>query len=289
MRIFTFFVFFSFVFSSICFSRFSSSDFIYLDPLPGAKYVNKQCSIIISPSAAINRNSMLNESTVVVTGSKSGACRFSIIESDDKKVIILKPVVPFVHGEVVTVEFTELVRKNSGREINPFSYSFTINERDIKVNHQDGFEFELHSDDAIKSRGGYSDFIQGIPDIKLNYYNNPTPGKLFFTNFSPQITSTPYLIILKNNGELFYSIQKPARCFDFNMQPNGHLTFFDVRFGKYFEMDDYYRIIDSFYCGNGYETDLHELRLLSNRHALLMSYDSQHVDMSYIIPGGNPN
>jgi hypothetical protein len=54
-------------------------------------------------------------------------------------------------------------------------------------------------------------------------------------------------------------------------------------------MDYYYNIVDDFYCGNGYDTDFHELRLLPNRHALLMSYDSQHVDMSQIVPGGDPD
>src|SRR4030095_11969934 len=45
----------------------------------------------------------------------------------------------------------------------------------------------------------------------------------------------------------------------------------------------------SFYTGNNYLTDLHELRVLPNNHALLLSYDKEHVDMSQIVPGGDPN
>ncbi|MBK6877833.1 MAG: hypothetical protein IPG99_15640 [Ignavibacteria bacterium] len=51
-------------------------------------------------------------------------------------------------------------------------------------------------------------------------------------------------------------------------------------------MDSNYNVVDSFFTGNGYETDLHDLRLLSNGNALLMSYDVKIIDMSQIVPGG---
>src|SRR5262249_25533915 len=44
-----------------------------------------------------------------------------------------------------------------------------------------------------------------------------------------------------------------------------------------------------FATGNGYFTDLHDLQILPNGHALMMSYDPQPVDMSAVVPGGNPN
>ncbi len=67
------------------------------------------------------------------------------------------------------------------------------------------------------------------------------------------------------------------------------MTYFDCLTGKYYAEDSQYNIVDSFYCGNGYSTDTHELRVLNNGHALLMSYDPQNVDMSLIVPGGDPN
>ena len=42
-------------------------------------------------------------------------------------------------------------------------------------------------------------------------------------------------------------------------------------------MNSNYEVIDSFYCGNGYSTDLHELRILDNGHFLLMSYDNRAI------------
>ena len=58
---------------------------------------------------------------------------------------------------------------------------------------------------------------------------------------------------------------------------------------SFYALDSNFKLIDSFKCGNGYVTDVHELRVLANGHALLMSYDPEIVDMSQIVPGGNPN
>ncbi len=48
-------------------------------------------------------------------------------------------------------------------------------------------------------------------------------------------------------------------------------------------------MVDSFYCGNGYVTDFHECVLEPDNSAWLLSYDLQVVDMSQIVPNGNPN
>ena len=58
--------------------------------------------------------------------------------------------------------------------------------------------------------------------------------------------------------------------------------------GGFYELDSSYAILDSFFCGNGYETDDHELQLLPNGHALLIGLDPEDVDMSFVVPGGYP-
>jgi hypothetical protein len=74
---------------------------------------------------------------------------------------------------------------------------------------------------------------------------------------------------------------------DFKLQPNGHLTYYDRSENIFYELDSSYTIVDTYECGNGYTTDLHELLLLPNGHSLLMSYDPQVVDMSAVVPNGN--
>jgi hypothetical protein len=54
-------------------------------------------------------------------------------------------------------------------------------------------------------------------------------------------------------------------------------------------MDSTFTVVDSLACGNGYLTDIHELRLLPNGHALLLGQEMLPVDMSAVVPGGNPD
>ena len=95
-------------------------------------------------------------------------------------------------------------------------------------------------------------------------------------------------MILDNSGAPYFSRQLSTTAIDFDMQPNGHLTYFDEGSWMFYEMDSSYTIVNSYQCGNGYVTDDHELRLLPNGHALLIGDDEEIVDMSKIVPNGNP-
>ncbi len=266
--------------------------FKYVEPQPGAKYVNREANIILRFTNTINKESLYGKGTIYIKGSLSGNCSFSVVKSTDNQTIILKPAKLFILGETVTVNFTSAIKTLNGTNVLPFSYSFEIKASEVVITKQYGLQSEIYKNTNLSYENGYyhNDLIMDFPNISLNYYNGPSNGQLFLSNFDivPGTTS-PHLIILNNNTHPYHSIQKPAPCFDFNVQPNGNLTFFNPIGGKYYEMDSTYTIIDSFYCGNGYTTDLHELRLLQNRHALLMSYDSQHVDMSKIVEGGDPD
>ena len=55
---------------------------------------------------------------------------------------------------------------------------------------------------------------------------------------------------------------------------------------KFYALNNKYELVDSFYCGNGFETDFHELLLLSNNHSYLLGIDPQIIDMSQIVRGG---
>ena len=70
------------------------------------------------------------------------------------------------------------------------------------------------------------------------------------------------------------------------MQPDGRLTYFDSAAGRFYALNARYDVVDSFTCGNGYSTDAHDLALLPNGHAVLMSYDRQIMDLSQVVPGG---
>lgn len=261
--------------------------FYYVDPLPGSEMINPETGIIIKPGLLVDKNTLVNGNAFTVTGSASGTCRYQIIKCSDGVTHILKPEKPFMLGETVKIEYSNSIKTKNGNSIKPFSYTFKIKASEVKVNRQNDFSSELRGQAPFLP---FSGDASGFPDITLKYYDNPSPGRIFMTTFNmnPAVL-TNYIIILNNDGSVFYSQQMPDITVDFNMQYNGNLTYFTSDRGLYEEIDEYYSVVDEFRCGNGYGTDLHELRVLENRHAYLMSYDSQQVDMSQILPGGNPN
>jgi hypothetical protein len=122
-------------------------------------------------------------------------------------------------------------------------------------------------------------------------YNDPSPGYIFLSNFSI-LSENPYsnyLMIIKNSGKPVFYRKMKANCFDFKVQPTGLITYYDLKGMKFYGMNSSFAVVDSFACGSGYMTDVHELLVLPNGNYFLLADDFQKVDMSKIVPGGNPN
>ena len=169
-------------------------------------------------------------------------------------------------------------------------FSFTIaaakNYERLSSNKQSSF----YSYDLFNHSGFTPMDLTDLPVLTVTVNNSPEEGKLFLSNFPfTNIPSVPHLLIANNDGSIYAGIRLPGHSLDFKKQPNGNLTYFDEKSELYYELNETYNKIDSFYCGNGYITDGHELRVLQNNHALMMVYDTQTVDMSQLVVGGNPN
>ncbi len=279
----------TFLFSS---GTAGNNSFSYIDPRPDAKYVNKNTTVVFTPVTELKGSSLTIKGAISITGSVNTNYNFTLVNTTDKQTYIIKPATAFADGEKVTIKFSSAVTDKFGKSIEPFEYSFYVTEKPVKQSHFAGLVNEL-SPDVLIELEKYSisqKTTQQIPPVTVNYSNNPSPGNILMSNivFNVQIPNTPHLLILNNDASHVFTRQLSAQVFDFNRQPNGNFTYFYRNGGKYYEIDTSYNLTDSFYTGNGYLTDIHELRVLPNRHALLMSYDKQIVDMSQIVQGGNP-
>lgn len=137
--------------------------------------------------------------------------------------------------------------------------------------------------------GAFRDSIPfDFPAFQVPVLDNPAPGKIFMC---PLLRATPrftYLTILDESIAPAFFAKRTGSMSDFKLQPNGLMTFFDTGTRCHYAMDPTYAIIDSFRCANGYETDGHDFQMTADGHALLMSYDIRVMDMSAVVPGGNP-
>ena len=271
-------------------SHSRDSLFSYIDPKPNAQYVKNNTTIAFRFSSDIDAGSLNNKRLIEITGSNGIIYDFSFKYEEKEELFIIKPTSGFSNNELITIHFHSGIRKKNGKYIEAFSQTFRIQKQRLPDEPLLGFVNEV-SPAELKNLNNPSYSPDAFPVITVNYSNNPAPGKIILSNivFNVQIPNTPHLIIMNNDASVVFSRQMGGQIFDFNRQPNGRFTYFSRVRGKYFEIDSNYIVTDSFYTGNGYLTDIHELRVLPNRHALLMSYDKQIVDMSLLYPGGKPN
>ena len=270
------------LFLFLCISFKAYAEIVYVDPVRNAEYVNTETGIIIGFDNAVE-NSDLN-SIISVRGELSGIHTGKVILTTDRKKIIFKPDTPFAFNEKVEVSINR--NKRSSPREDRLTYSFRTRISNPAREQRNSIQeelgnppFSLFSDDSDSST---------LPVLTVNISNNPSPGNLYLSNFPYlDIPYTPFLISSNNAGLISYYRQMNNYALDFKKQPNGLLTY-NIN-NKFYAMNSNHLKVDSFTCGNGYPTDEHELKIMNNGHAFLMSYDRQIMNMSQVVPGGNPN
>jgi len=272
----------------------SSDQFQFISPKSESRYHLPETTIIIRPGGDLSRFRPMNNPLVHVTGLQSGFHPGEIITSDDKRTFIFKPHFSFHPGEWVTVVIAPGLPAENGEGLPSRTIRFQISESGRNIEPQ-----YLGAISPICPTGTFSgaimnrcrtssDYILPVdfPNVQVVINNQPDSGYLFLTNFMHPYEFS-YLMILENSGSPIYFKQLNNRGCDFKKQPNGYLTYYQFAPNFYYMMDTTYTVVDSFQCGNGYSTDFHDLQLMPNGHALLMSFDSQVVDMSHLVTGGD--
>ena len=255
---------------------------IYLEPVRDAKNVSIENNIIIGFDEEI-KNTGLN-SVIIVSGSKSGIHSGEIILTADRKKLIFNPDKPFHFDE--KVEIILKTPKTQKTTDNKLFYSFQTQAVKPDWEFKDSFMSELgKSFNEVSFNNSDS---PGLPILNVVESNNPSPGNLMLGNFPFGPTPyTPYRLIANNSGEFTYFKQGTTWQMDYRRQGDNIFTF--GANSKFYVEDSQHNLIDSFVCGNGYPTDLHDFKVLENGHVLMVGLDRQIIDMSQIVSGGNPS
>jgi hypothetical protein len=297
-RIIAFSAILSILFTSMLHGKTQSGNALeYVSPLPGSRYNKGETSIIIRFKYSVDVNSITPEKFSIL-GSITGKHIFKIVLADDNHTVILKPDIYFALGENVTCRISNDIGSNNSSNISTKNFTFKISDSNIK--NEGLWNFTYFEYNAQKGDYGKSivdevspPFLNSdpsppdFPKLTVTKILGTAPGYIFASNFPfGQLPSVPFLMILGNIGNPVLYKKMNARCFDFKVQ-NNTFTYFDLTGGKFYAANASFSITDSFYCGNGYSTDVHELLLLPDNHAYMMSYDPQRVDMSQVVPGGD--
>jgi len=281
----------------------------YVSPLPGSVNVSQQTTIIIRTKGLPDPSSLPRTSDFAVQGSRSGAHAGRVILSDDGHTLIFAPFAAFSPAEEVSVAFRSDARTAGGEAIGPLNFRFTVSDlssldaralldkfsnSEIPVGSSSS---RSQSAPAVQlSKTANDSLPPGFPVPVVVSNDNPSQRDIFLATFrvssragivlvSP--SNEQYLTILGNQGSPVFYQNMPGVSTDFKLQSNGYMTYYDGAVRAYYELDSTYAKIDSFACGNGYQTDNHELLILPNGHILLLGLDPRLVDMSQVVPGGS--
>lgn len=285
--------------------------FEYISPRFDAEMVSPESNIILRPGMILERSS-IPATKFVVEGSESGVHRGELILLGDQKTLIFQPTRFFSPGETVTIKLAPGIRTRAGEVLNEFQSRFfvskgmiskgnTLNDHCFASTSQENQlpynPSKMNRQSPVRTFGTDS-LPENFPAFSLTAHNNPTPGYLLMTPFffAPPIVGPGYLVIGDDYGTTIFYRACEGLCNDLMMQTNGQLSYYEwtapgiaAEDNRYYLMDDRYAVVDSFRTGNGYVTDGHELLILENGHALMMSYDFQTVRMDTIVAGGDPN
>ncbi|MCX6163982.1 MAG: hypothetical protein NTU73_03840, partial [Ignavibacteriae bacterium] len=250
----------------------------YISPVPGSINNMENTNIIIGYSEKLNKD-IINIQQIKVIGSLSGIHSGNLIFAEKNTKIVFKVDNPFAFGEKVTV---------SGiKNVNDFSFFI----RATKPVLPDNFYPETSLLNEVKNVPYHRDFLirpDSLPAFTIYNSGSTASGYLFIANFD-NTSYNSILMMLNNDGSPHFARTLDYKAYDFKKQKDNLITYYYEGRHKFFGLNLSYNIVDSFACGNGYTTDIHELVVTPDGSAWLMNYDAQYVDMSVIVPGGTTN
>jgi hypothetical protein len=272
----------------------------YISPLPGATLVSRETNVIVRLAGGLSRYDFNLSNMISAVGSRSARHLGTATVSDDGDTIVFEPEVPFEPGENVTIT----IRYRGGHreaEAVLFEFEFSVSQTRTRPDLPRLREFlDAHGVAATEGKRGEVPSPRtsgpmefpvppGFPSMDIGVVEDPGEGHIFMTNFQWANDPPPsFLLILENDGTPFFFRRSNSFALDFKKQNDNLLSYYEFGTPGFTLMDSTYTDVDLCGCGNGYTVDPHDLQVLDNEHYLIICEDRQEIDMSQIVPGGDP-
>lgn len=139
---------------------------------------------------------------------------------------------------------------------------------------------------------------QTLTPVEVTVNTDPSPGFIYIAPNSrvPAPPYAPSLIVLDKGGSVVKSRFIPEYAFDFRLLPDGRLGYSVFQAAgsgprassSIYLLDSTLATRDSLRGGNGYNLAMHSFMVLPNGNRLVIMQEDVIIDMSKIVPGGNP-
>jgi hypothetical protein len=274
--------------------------FSYIYPKPNSVMVPTETNLILRSVIDIKASTIKNE-MITVIGSKSGIHKGDFLLSDDGKTLVFNPYHAFTDDEEVTVRLIQGLQSKGDLKLPEITFSFRTAPDDI-VQIYGGVLADqtlmVENMSAVNENKRRITADLPAPLITIDAVNNPSPGYICMTAWdrnNPHKYGN-FIFVLNQSGGIVDSIRVNGAPYDFTIQPNGLISYALGDFAgsvpgptddlRYYVLDNSLAVVDSFRMKNGYTNDFHELLILSNGHAMMMTYHTIIFDMSTVVPFG---
>jgi hypothetical protein len=232
-----------------------------------------------------------------VRGAVSGphAGRWTVAEGG--RTFIFQPEAAFAPGERVFVTVPIGDTEEPG-----FSFDFTTSStaRELELPEEPGVGSPESPDAGAETPGARAApaaaprhalvLPQGFPRVTVAVNDNPAPGYIFVAPHLAPAAPPEFAIMYDDAGAPAFFRLMPRRPVDFKKHPTVGLYSYLTTQQSVQVVNEAFELLDTFGPENGYTTiDTHDFRILPNGNVWIGIIDLQHVDMSQIVPGGNPN
>ena len=133
--------------------------------------------------------------------------------------------------------------------------------------------------------------------VTTNYAPGVAGGYVFMADNLIPANLGYYLMIVGNDAAPIWYRSLTNAAYDFKVLPNGYLHYAQqIQALSYTGggdvtheiLDENYNSVETIRGGNGYAAEAHEFQMLPNGNLLQIGYYLSEVDMSQVVPGGNP-
>lgn len=253
-----------------------------VSPLPGTQDASPttQISFLGEPGTQV--------ANVSVVGSRTGNHSGKLERYSTGTGASFVPSEPFKTGEQVSVH--ALVGVGSGTPSEPVTTVFTIAHQ-VPVP-QAGFPNDPGDPHAIQHYASAPTLTPSTVTITTHAQTGAAPGDLFLAPYQGKGTAGP--MIVEQNGTLvwFHPLPSGEEATNFQVQQyqgkpalswwQGHVVKIGFGQGEDELYDTSYKRLATIKAGNGYEADLHELRLTPQGTAWIDEFDPIHMSLSSV-------
>ena len=294
---------------------YRSLGYLYLSPMPGAQYCPPQTCFVLVRFATVPPTAVTNLAQFIqVNGASSGPHLGTTRIAGDNRTVIFYMTSGFTPNEVVTVSLTPQVNLATNTAIPSYQYQFMVSgafpppgaapasvavstpksapvaNTSVQVPQQSLLPAVtppgvVPGQDGIMPNG--VSVPTDFPYINITASNNPDAQYIFIDNRGGN--GDPWNVIFDNSGQPVWYSKYPDERRDMKVQHNGVMTMLarDEGGNHFNGFNTNYQQITQYWTTNGYSGDEHELQVLADGTYFLIGLNTETVDMSQYIAGGN--